>query len=84
MLTAVWTLALAGYFFGLFYRANHKKIKTISNVDPSVVRTKGEEGEAAEEQTKQEIEQFFSKMREIGFSPEQTMNLAKSVCKEEK
>jgi len=33
---------------------------------------------------KQEIEQFFSKMREIGFSPEQTMNLAKSVCKEEK
>lgn len=45
MLTAVWTLALAGYFFGLFYRANHKKIKTISNVDPSVVGTGREEGE---------------------------------------
>ena len=58
MFTAVWTLALAGYFFGLFYRANHKKIKTISNVDPSVLRTKGEEGEAAEEQTKQEIEKY--------------------------
>ena len=56
MLTAVWTLALAGYFFGLFYRANHKKIKTISNVDPSVVGTGSEEGGVAEEKTKQEIE----------------------------
>nr|MBQ8253266.1 GntR family transcriptional regulator [Lachnospiraceae bacterium] len=33
---------------------------------------------------KQEIEQFFNKMREIGFSPEQTMNLAESVYKEDK
>lgn len=31
-----------------------------------------------------EIENFFKKMREIGFSQEQTMELAKNVYKEEK
>lgn len=31
-----------------------------------------------------EIENFFKKMREIGFSREQTMELAKNVYKEEK
>lgn len=31
-----------------------------------------------------EIESFFKKMREIGFSQEQTMELAKNVYKEEK
>lgn len=33
---------------------------------------------------KQEIENFFKKMREIGFSQEQTLDLAKRVFKEEK
>ncbi len=33
---------------------------------------------------KQEIKQFFEKMREIGFSREQTISLAESVYKEEK
>lgn len=40
--------------------------------------------EVKETIAKQEIEQFFKKMREIGFSQEQTMDLAKSVYKEEK
>ena len=31
-----------------------------------------------------EIENFFKKMREIGFSQEQTLELAKNVYKEEK
>jgi len=40
--------------------------------------------EVKEEIAKQEIENFFKKMREIGFSQEQTLDLAKSVYKEEK
>ncbi len=46
--------------------------------DESMIR------EVKETIAKQEIEQFFKKMREIGFSQEQTLDLAKSVCKEEK
>lgn len=40
--------------------------------------------EVKETIAKQEIEQFFKKMREIGFTQEQTLDLAKSVYKEEK
>ncbi len=40
--------------------------------------------EVKEEIAKQEIMNFFKKMREIGFSQEQTLDLAKSVYKEEK
>lgn len=46
--------------------------------DESMIR------EIKENIAKQEIEQFFKKMREIGFSQEQTLDLAKSVYKEEK
>lgn len=40
--------------------------------------------EVKEEIAKQEIVSFFKKMREIGFSQEETLDLAKSVYKEEK
>ncbi len=40
--------------------------------------------EVKEKIAKQEIEQFFKKMSEIGFTHEQTMNLAKDLYKEEK
>ena len=40
--------------------------------------------EVKEQIAKQEIESFFKKMREIGFSQEETLDLAKSVYKEEK
>ena len=46
--------------------------------DESMIR------EVKETIAKQEIENFFKKMREIGFSQEQTLDLAKSVYKEEK
>ena len=46
--------------------------------DESMIR------EIKETIAKQEIENFFKKMREIGFSQEQTLDLAKSVYKEEK
>ena len=46
--------------------------------DESMIR------EVKEEIAKQEIVNFFKKMREIGFSQEETINLAKSVYKEEK
>lgn len=46
--------------------------------DESMIR------EVKEAIAKQEIENFFKKMREIGFSREQTMELAKNVYKEEK
>ena len=46
--------------------------------DESMIR------EVKETIAKQEIEQFFKKMREIGFTQEQTLDLAKSVYKEEK
>lgn len=39
--------------------------------------------EVKEEIAKQEIEQFFNKMREIGFSREQIIELAESMRKEE-
>ena len=35
--TAVWTLALAGYFFGLFYRTTHKKFHALSNENGSLM-----------------------------------------------
>ncbi len=40
--------------------------------------------EVKETIAKQEIEQFFNKMRDIGYNQEQTLDLAKSVYKEEK
>ncbi len=40
--------------------------------------------EVKESIAKMEIESFFKKMREIGFSREQTLELAKNVYKEEK
>lgn len=40
--------------------------------------------EVKETIAKAEIENFFKKMREIGFSQEQTLELAKNVYKEEK
>ncbi len=46
--------------------------------DESMIR------EVKETIAKQEIENFFKKMREIGFSQEQTLDLARSVYKEEK
>ena len=46
--------------------------------DESMIR------EVKETIAKQEIENFFKKMREMGFSQEQTLDLAKSVYKEEK
>ncbi|MBE5882062.1 MAG: GntR family transcriptional regulator [Lachnospiraceae bacterium] len=46
--------------------------------DESMIR------EVKETIAKMEIEQFFKKMREIGFSQEETLDLAKNVYKEEK
>ena len=40
--------------------------------------------EVKESIAKTEIESFFKKMREIGFSREQTLELAENVYKEEK